>query len=72
MRAYILKKVLEELRGRGGAPMQLICDNQAALYIALNPIIHEKTKHIEVNCRSLSKNLSQGALRQVLSTPVVS
>lgn len=45
-----VKNLLGELGFTYNEPLPMHCDNQAAIYIANNPVFHERTKHIEVDC----------------------
>ena len=45
-----LKHLLQELRFGKDKQMKVICDNQVILHISSNPVFHERTKHIEVDC----------------------
>ncbi|RVX21698.1 Retrovirus-related Pol polyprotein from transposon RE2 [Vitis vinifera] len=57
-----LKHVLRELRFGKDEQMKLICDNQAALHIASNPVFHERTKHIEVDCHFIREKITSGCV----------
>ena len=52
-----LKHLLRELRFGKDEQMKLICDNQTALHIGSNPVFHERTKHIEVDCHFIREKI---------------
>ena len=55
-----LSRLLHELTVDHITPIPLKCDNQAAIYIAKNPVFHERTKHIELDCHFVRQKLMEG------------
>ena len=55
--------LLEELDVRDLKPVTLHCDNQSALHIAKNPVFHERTKHIELDCYFTRDKVLEGLLQ---------
>ena len=45
-----LTYLLQDFRITFIEPATLYCDNQSAIQIATNPVFHERTKHIEIDC----------------------
>ena len=43
-----IRRILQELKVSESLPMILYCANKAAISIAHNPVLHDQTKHVEV------------------------
>ena len=52
-----LKNLLTELGVQVNQPIQMHCNNQAAIHRASNHTFHERTKHIEIDCRYVDRDL---------------
>ncbi|XP_070040726.1 uncharacterized mitochondrial protein AtMg00810-like [Nicotiana tomentosiformis] len=58
-----LNGLLKELAVDIKEPMELYCDNKAALQIVANPIYHERTKHIEIDCHFIREKIQEGLIK---------
>ena len=61
-----LRWLLEDMALTHSSPTIIHCDNRSAIQIAHNNVIHEHTKHIEIDCHLVHHHLSVGILRLLL------
>ena len=58
-----LKRLLEELRIPICEPIKMMCDNQAAISIAKNPVHHDRTKHVEIDRHFIKEKLEEEVVK---------
>ena len=58
-----LANLLHDLQVQVTYPLTLFCDNKAAQYIAANPVFHNRTKHLDIDCHYVRDKLQEGFLQ---------
>ncbi|KAI3750087.1 hypothetical protein L2E82_20712 [Cichorium intybus] len=56
-------KVLFDLGKKELIPVNIFCDNESAIKLALNTVFHEKTKHFELDVHFIREKVSKGILK---------
>jgi hypothetical protein len=58
-----LSYLLADLQVHTDKSPALYCDSQSALHIASNPVFHERTKHLDIDCHIVREKLQAGLMK---------
>ena len=57
-----IKRIFEELKIPNPSPMKAYCDNKATISISHNPVLHDRTKRVEVDKYFIKEKLDSGLI----------
>ena len=60
---FWIHQLLKDIQVEVSSLALLFCDNQVAIHIASNPIFHERTKHIEIDCHFVRDKVTEGFIK---------
>lgn len=58
-----IKALLREMGYDHTGAMTIKCDSKPAIHISSNPVFHERTKHIEVDCHAVRDEIVKGVIK---------
>lgn len=58
-----INRLLEELKMSNETPMKVYCYNKSAIAIAHNPVLHDRTKHEEVDKHFIKEKIESKQIR---------
>jgi len=57
-----VEKLLQELKVYSSPPIKLYCDNKLAISIGHNSVLHDRTKHVEVDKHFIKEKIERGQI----------
>jgi hypothetical protein len=58
-----LRRLLEDVLGASMSPPQIKMDNQSAIALSKNPVLHDRSKHIDTKFHYIRECVDDGAVR---------
>lgn len=57
--------MLKDLNVKCNIPVNIYCDNEGAIKLSVNPVFHERTKHIEIDIHFVREKVLDGVVKVV-------